>query len=218
LAEELSISVRVVLANLLGRMSDVEFDGAAATRLEVDKQEPFLRAEHVAGMRLAVKELLGGATALDLPAHVSQCGAEKLAVDIGELRSAASILDERLCLLDSISKVRRRHVDLPHPGMESLECVRVLGRRGLTTRHRLVVGPERDREAVTHVDTRLHSRLKGNDRASGCCKPSRKLNFKFGQLLATMGDPSNDVTGQQAQRELVRVLKNDRVIDPQAKR
>jgi hypothetical protein len=59
-------------ANLLGRMSDVELNGPAATRLEVDEQEPFLCSEHVAGMRLAVKELLGGATVLDLPAHVSQ--------------------------------------------------------------------------------------------------------------------------------------------------
>jgi hypothetical protein len=218
LAEELLIGVRVMPANLLGRMSDVELNGPAATRLEVDEQEPFLRAEHVAGMRLAVKELLGGATVLDLPAHGSQRGTEELAVGIGELRSTASVRNERSRLRDSISEVRRRHVDLPHPGMKPLERVRVLGRRGLSSRHRFVVGPERDREAVTHVDAWLHSWLKGNGGASGCCEPLRKLDFELGHLLANMGDPSNDVTRQQAQRELVRVVKNDRVIDPQVKR
>jgi hypothetical protein len=68
------------------------------------------------------------------------------------------------------------------------------------------------------VDTWLHSWLKGNGGGSGGCEPLRKVDFEFGHLLATMGDPSNDVTRQQAQRELVRVLKNDYVIDPQVKR
>ena len=44
--------------------------------LEVDEPHPAPRAQHVAGMRLAVKELLGSATILDLPAHVSQRGTE----------------------------------------------------------------------------------------------------------------------------------------------
>jgi hypothetical protein len=199
-------------------MSDVELNGPAATRFEVDEQEPFLRAEHVAGMWLAVKELLGGATILDLPAQVSQRVPEELSVGIGELRSTASIRNERLGLRHSIGEVRRRHVHLPHPGMKPRERVCVLGRRGLSSRRRLVVGPERDREAVTHVDTWLHSWLEGNGGASGCCEPLRKLDFELGHLLTNTGDPRNDVTRQQAQRELVRVLKNDRVIDPQVKR
>jgi len=202
-------------ANLLGRMSDVEFNGPAATRLEVDEQEPFIRAEHVAGMRLAVEELLRGATILDLPAQVSQRVPEELSVGIGELRSTALIRHERLRLRDSIGEVRRRHVNLPHSGMKPRERVCVLGRRGLSSRRRLVVGPERDREAVTHVDAWLHAWLKGNGGASSCCEPLRKFDFELGHLLTNMADPRNDVTRRQAQRELVRVLKNVCVIGPQ---
>jgi hypothetical protein len=163
-------------------------------------------------MGLAVEELLGGATILDLPAQVSQRVPEVLSVGIGELRTAASIRNDRFCLRDSISEVRRRHVDLPHPSVKPLERVRVLGRRGLPSRHRLVVGPERDREAVTHVDTWLHSWIKGNGWASGRCEPLRKLDFELKLLLANIGDPRNDVARQQAQRELVRVLKHDCII------
>jgi hypothetical protein len=45
-----------------------------------------------------------------------------------------------------------------------------------------------------------------------------KFDFELGHLMAYMGDPCNDVTRQKAQSELVRVVKNDRVIDPQVKR
>ena len=82
-----------------------------------------------------------------------------------------------------------------------------------------MVGPERDHEAVTHVDARLHAWIKGNGGASGFREPLSKLDFeRCGRLMRDMRDPSNDVTRQQAQNELVRVLKNDRVIDPQVKR
>jgi hypothetical protein len=218
LAEKLLIGVRVMPANLLGRMSDVEFNGPATARLEVDEQEPFLRAEHVAGMGLTVEELLGGATILDLPAQVSQRVPEELSVGIGELRSTASIRYERLRLCDSIGEVRRRHVNLPHSGMKPSERVCVLARRGLESPRRFMVGPERDREPGANIDTWLHSRLKDNGGASGCCEPLRKRDFEFGHLLANTGDPSNDVTRHQAEGELVRVLKHDRVIDPQVKR
>src|SRR5262249_46804515 len=57
--EEVLIDRRVVLADFLGRVGDVELDGAAAARPEVDEQRPRLRVEHVPGVGLAVKELFG---------------------------------------------------------------------------------------------------------------------------------------------------------------
>src|SRR5262249_8483988 len=100
-------------------------------------------------------------------------------------------------------------------GMKPIECRRVLGGRDLSIRHRCVVGPEGDREAVTQVDARLYSWVEGSDGTPGCCELLCKLDLELGHLVACTGDSSNDVTREQAQRELVRVLKNDRVIGPQ---
>src|SRR3954467_8109274 len=56
LAQQVSIYTRIVLADLFGRMGEVEFDRPTATRLKVDEQQPFLRGEHVARMWLAVQQ------------------------------------------------------------------------------------------------------------------------------------------------------------------
>jgi hypothetical protein len=45
-----------------------------------------------------------------------------------------------------------------------------------------------------------------------------KVDFELCDLVRYMCDSGNDVTGQQAQSELVRVVKNDRVVDWQIKR
>jgi hypothetical protein len=71
LAEQFLISVRIVLADLFGHMGEIEFDGPTATGLEVDEQWPVLRAEHVAGVRLAVKQLFGGAAVVDRASQTS---------------------------------------------------------------------------------------------------------------------------------------------------
>src|SRR5260221_13821079 len=65
LPEQFFISVRVALADIFGDMGEVELDGPAATRLEIDEQQPGLRTEHVAWVRLAVQKLLGGAAVAD---------------------------------------------------------------------------------------------------------------------------------------------------------
>ena len=65
LAQQALIDTRIVLADFFGRMGEVEFDRATATRLEVEEQQSVLRGEHVAWMRLAVQELLGGAALTD---------------------------------------------------------------------------------------------------------------------------------------------------------
>ena len=111
------------------------------------------------------------------------------------------------------------HIDLPHAGMQPLERLRVLGWRDVSRRHRLVVGPQRDHEAVTHVDARLHPRLERGHWAIGFGEPPSDLDFELGAcLMRYMRDPSKNVTRQQAHSESVRVVKNNRVIDRQVER
>jgi hypothetical protein len=45
-----------------------------------------------------------------------------------------------------------------------------------------------------------------------------KLDFELCDLMRFRCHPGQDVTGQQTQSEPVRVMKNNRVIDPQVKR
>ena len=69
LAQHAVIDTRIVLADFLGRMGEVEFDRPTATGLEVYEEQPVLRGEHVARVRLTVQQLLSGATVAD---HSSQ--------------------------------------------------------------------------------------------------------------------------------------------------
>ena len=55
LAKQVLINTRIVFADFFGRMGDVELDRSTATRLKVYQQQPFLRVEQVAWMRLAVQ-------------------------------------------------------------------------------------------------------------------------------------------------------------------
>ena len=121
------ISVRIALADLFGHMGEVEFDWPTTTGLEVYEQRPVLRAEHVAWVRLAVQQLLGGAAVADRSSQASQRVAEKLPVRVGERRSAVAARNELLRLRDSIREVRRRDIELPHAGMQPLERIGVVG-------------------------------------------------------------------------------------------
>ena len=59
------ISTRIVLADFFGRMGEIEFDRPAATCLKIDEQQPVVRGEHVARVRLSVQQLLGTAALAD---------------------------------------------------------------------------------------------------------------------------------------------------------
>jgi hypothetical protein len=65
LAQQALIDTRIVPADFFGRMGEVEFDRSAATRLEIYEQQPVLRGEHIARVRLAVQQLLGAAAFAD---------------------------------------------------------------------------------------------------------------------------------------------------------
>ena len=68
------------------------------------------------------------------------------------------------------------------------------------------------------MDARLHSRLKSSHRAIGFGQPLSKVYFELRNLMSYVCHPSKDVTGQQAQREVVGVLKNGRVVNWQVER
>ena len=170
-------------------------------------------------MRLTVQQLLVGATVVDRAPQASQRVGEKMPVRVSELRGPGAVANQRLRLRDTIREVRRRHIDLPHAGMQPLERLRILRWSDVSRRHGLVVAPQRDREAVTHVDARLHPRLELGHWAIGFGEPPSDLDFELGACPVRYArDASKNVTGQQAHSEPVRVVKDNRVIDPQVER
>jgi hypothetical protein len=81
--------------------------------------------------------------------------------------------------------------------MQPLQNLRILGWCDGTRRHRLVVFPQRDREAATHVDARLHARLRLSHRTIGLGEPPSDLNLELGtRLMRYIGYPSKNVTRQ----------------------
>jgi hypothetical protein len=116
-----------VLAYLFGGMGDVELDRPATTGLQVNEQQPVLRPEQIAGVRLAVQQLLGGATLADRPTQPSQRAAQKLPVCIAELGSVGAVVNQPLRFGDSIGEVWRSKIDPPHASVQAIERLRVLG-------------------------------------------------------------------------------------------
>ena len=148
------IGTRVALAHVLGRVGQVELDRATATRLEVDEQQPVLRAEDVPWMWLAVQQLLGRAAVADRLSQVSEGACQELSVRVGERRREVSARNEPLGVRDSIGEMRCRDVERSHPLVQPLEGIRVVGWRDVLQCPGRVVGPERHCEAVTLVDAR----------------------------------------------------------------
>src|ERR1700760_1256242 len=197
LAQQLLIDARVVLADLFGGMGEVEFDRPPATRLEIYEQRPVLRGEHVARVRLAVQQLLGTAVLADHSSQVSQRVAEELPVRAGEGRSAVAARDELLSLLDPIGEMRRRDIELAHARVQPLEGAGVVGGWALSRCRWFVVGPERDHEAVTLIDPRVHAGLESRHRAAGRGELLGNLNFELCDLICHRCHPGQRVTRQQ---------------------
>ncbi len=78
--------------------------------------------------------------------------------------------------------------------------------------HGSVVLPKRHREAITVVHPWLHSRLKSGNWAPGIGEALGKVDFELRNLVSYRSDSGKDIARQQAQRELVRVVKNGGVI------
>ena len=107
-------------------MGEVELDGSAATRLEIDEEQPVLCTEDVARVRLTVKQLLGVTMDPDLVWGAPEDPAEELPVGVGERRAAFAARHELLRLGNSIGEMRRRDIELPHPRMQPLERIRIV--------------------------------------------------------------------------------------------
>jgi hypothetical protein len=65
-------------------VGEVELDRSAAARIQVDEQRAQFRVQHVAWVRLAVQQLLGGVAVLDGLSQVPQPAAEEVPVRVGE--------------------------------------------------------------------------------------------------------------------------------------
>jgi hypothetical protein len=121
------ISAWVLRADLLRHMGDVELDRPTATSLQVREQQPVLRPEQIARVRLAVEQLLGGVPLIDRPRRLSQRVAQKLAVGVPKIRGLGVAADQRLRLRDAIREVGRNEIGLPHASVQPHKRLRILG-------------------------------------------------------------------------------------------
>lgn len=67
------------------------------------------------------------------------------------------------------------------------------------------------------MDAWLHPRIESGHRAAGFGEPLSEVDFELCDLMRHRRHPGHDVTREQTQSDLVRVLKNDRVVGCQAK-
>jgi hypothetical protein len=191
LAQQLLISVWKVSAHLFRHMGDIELDGPTAASLQVCEQQPVLRPEQVARVRLAVEQLLGRVPLTDRPRRLSQRGAQKLAVRIRKTRGSGTAGDQPLRLRDAIREVGRNEIDVPHASVQPLKRLRIFSWCDVTGGHRFVVGPQCDDEPVTHVDARLHPRIERSYGAIGFGEPTSDLDFELcASLTLHVRDPS----------------------------
>ena len=93
--------------------------------------------------------------------------------------------------------------------MQPRERIGVVGWRDVARCRGFVVGPQRDHEAVTLIDARLHPRVESGHRAPGLGEPLSKLDLELCDLLRHRCHPGQDVTRQQTQSQLVRVVDDD---------
>ncbi|HEX6031142.1 MAG TPA: hypothetical protein VFY90_06905 [Tepidiformaceae bacterium] len=219
LAKQVSIGAGIVVAHLFWCVGEIELDGAPATRLQVDEQQPApLRPEQIPRMRLAVQELVGGASPVDCTAQLSQSAAKKLTVCIPEIRGVGGDINQPLRLGDPVFEVGRAKLDLAHARVQPPERPRIFLRHDLARRSRLIVGPKRDDEAVLHVRCWLYARIQGSRGALALSEPPSDLDFERGTRPVGCGrDTHEDVTREQAHGQPVGVVQEDRFIGPQPK-
>ncbi|WP_344319715.1 hypothetical protein, partial [Actinocatenispora thailandica] len=216
LAQQVAIDIGIVLGHLVGRVGEVELDRSAAARLQVDEPHPVPRHQDVARVRLAVQQLLAARARADRPSQASQRVYQQGPVGVRECRRLRRARHQPLRLLDPLGEVRRGHVEAPHAGVQPVQRGGVVGRCRLWPPHRGVVGPQRDREPVPRVHPRLHPAIGNRDRAAGRREPLRELDLERCGPVRRRRHLGQHVARQQPQGQPVRVLQDDRVVDPQA--
>ena len=121
LVQQLLISTRIVGGDFFGHMGQIELDRPVTTRLEVDEEQPVLRREHVARMRLTVQQLLDGAAPAISCADLAACCARSSRSASASVGVVLTTRSQLLCFQDSIREMRCGDIDVPHAGMKSLE-------------------------------------------------------------------------------------------------
>jgi hypothetical protein len=180
---------------------------AVTERLEVHEEEPLPRPQQIARMRFTVQQLLAQTVSNDRGAQSTQRAGEEFPVSVRKLWSLLSFGQRSLRVGDSIGEVWCCHIDLAQAGMKSGECVRIFRRRYHGGCLRLVVGPQGDREAAAHVDTRLHPRFKFSHRAIGLCEAPRNLDLELrAAVMRSRRDAREHVTRGQAHGDAIRVV------------
>jgi hypothetical protein len=109
--------------------------------------------------------------------YAIECGAEEFAVGLGELWSLLSVVNLLCPSGDSLGDVWCWQIDLAQVSMDPDECACIVGRRDIS--HLLVIGPEREREGVTHVDVGLCARLKPTNGAVGFGETASNICFEL---------------------------------------
>jgi hypothetical protein len=100
--------------------------------------------------------------------------------------------------------------------VQPLQRLRVFSGCDVTTGQRLVVRPQRDNEAISQINARLHSRIERRHGVIGFGEPASDLDLELGDSSSVnMRDPSKDITRPQAQSQSVRVVDNDGVLGAQ---
>ena len=177
------VHARIMLANFFGGMGNVKLDRPTAARLEVYEERPSARTEQVARMRLAVQQLLASAPATDRATQPAERVAEEFPVGTEQRWSPLPVANLSLRIGDSIGEVRRVQIGLAEGGMQPHKCARILGWCDLRSRG-LVVGPERDGEAIPQIDPVFGPGLKHfSHRAIGFGETASNLNFELAASL-----------------------------------
>ena len=210
------VSPRIVFSNFFRSMGDIELDRSTAARPEVYEKRPSARTEQVARMRLTVQQLLAGTPTAYRRTQATECVAEEFPVGSWKRWSPLSVANLSLSTCDSIGKMRCLEIDLAQPSMEPQECVRIVRRSDRRRSHRLVVCPERDSARITQIHAGFDPRLKPTHGTIGVGEPVSNLNFELGVgLMCRRCDPGKNIAGDEAHRDAVRVVNDDRIVDIQ---
>lgn len=109
---------RIVLADSFWSVGEVEFNGPTTTRLDIYDDQPVVRLQQVARVRLAVQQLLGPVMLADSSTQFSQGDAEQLSVRVGQRWSLIAVRQQLSSRFDSIGEVRCGDVELAHAGVQ----------------------------------------------------------------------------------------------------
>jgi hypothetical protein len=180
--DQVGVRARIVRSSFFGGMGNVKLDWPTAAPPEVYEERPSPRAEQVARMRLPVQQLLACAPAASRATESSERVAEEFPVGTGQRWSPLSVANLSLRTGDSIGEVRRPQISLAQGGMQPHKCARIFGWRDLRSRG-LVVPPERDGEAIPHIDAVSDPGLKLSHRAIGFGETASNLYLEFGASL-----------------------------------